>query len=120
MYVLLDKNVLRLLGGEPTLAAEIMHTIATGDLVVEIPQSASDGRSLMSSLRVLQMKLRNITRSIQEPMVEVSRDFNALTAALERDREAMSIEQCHQIDSSKEALERSLSVLQRAVARLKL
>ena len=59
-------SILRLLGGEPHDAAENMRRIAGGDLSLKIQVADSDKSSMMVSLKLMQMKLINITSSIQE------------------------------------------------------
>lgn len=58
--------ILRQLGGEPQDAAESMKNIANGNLGVEIVLEKGDNTSLMASLKVMQMKLINLTSAVQE------------------------------------------------------
>ncbi len=58
--------ILGQLGGEPQEAQESMKKIANGDLGIEIELAKDDNTSLMASLKLMQMKLKNMTGSIQE------------------------------------------------------
>ena len=58
--------ILGQLGGEPQDAQESMKKIANGDLGIEIELAKNDDPSLMASLKLMQMKLKNMTGSIQE------------------------------------------------------
>lgn len=64
--------ILQQLGGEPQDAADSMKRIASGDLRVEILVHERDTSSLMASLKLMQMKLNNITSTIQENSTTLS------------------------------------------------
>ena len=76
----MQKVILRQLGGEPHDAAECMRRIANGDLAVEIVLKRDDNTSMMASLKLMQMKLINITSAIRDnasTLAEQVQDFNA-------------------------------------------
>jgi methyl-accepting chemotaxis protein len=121
IYFLLDKNVITLLGGEPKQAAEYMRQMATGDLAQEILVKDKDDASMMASMRVMQMKLKNITRSIQGPMTEVldstarlSRSVGALTEASD------PLAAAEEIKSDADSVVKSANILQKAINRLRM
>lgn len=96
--------ILRQLGGEPHDAAESMRRIASGDLAVEIVVQKDDKSSLMASLKLMQMKLKNITAAIHE-------DAATLTDQIQRfDEMALSYAETKS--------EEALAALLRAVTRL--
>ncbi|SFO05563.1 Cache domain-containing protein [Formivibrio citricus] len=66
MAILALSSILKLLGGEPKYAAECMRKIASGDLGIDIEQSNGGEDSMMASLKMMQMKLRNISAAIHE------------------------------------------------------
>jgi len=66
LAVALAHGIIEQLGGEPQDAAESMRKISDGDLSVEIVLKEDDNTSLMSSLRGMQMKLKNITSAIHD------------------------------------------------------
>ena len=51
LYLLLDRKVLQLLGGEPRVAANYMKSIAEGDLAIEIGVAGDQSGSLLDSTR---------------------------------------------------------------------
>jgi len=71
LFFLLDRKVLQLLGGEPQVAADYMRKIASGDLGVDIVVAPGDQNSLMASLKIMQLKLKNIVNAIQGNSVEL-------------------------------------------------
>ena len=62
-------SILRQLGGEPDEAAENMRKLASGDLAVNIQLLEGDDSSMTASLKLMQMKLTDITASIQDNAV---------------------------------------------------
>jgi methyl-accepting chemotaxis protein len=97
-------TIMRQLGGEPQDAAECMRRIASGDLGIEIVLDKDDNSSLMASLKLMQMKLSNLTSAIQD---------NALTLT-EQVRSFDGVAKSY-ADSGSEA---DLSALQRAIKKL--
>ncbi|MEP7042942.1 MAG: Cache 3/Cache 2 fusion domain-containing protein [Dokdonella sp.] len=71
LFFLLDRKVLQLLGGEPQVAADYMRKIASGDLGIDIAVAHGDQTSLMASLKIMQLKLKNIVNSIQGHSAEL-------------------------------------------------
>jgi len=71
LFFLLDRKVLQLLGGEPQVAADYMRKIAGGDLGVDIAVAPGDQNSLMASLKLMQLKLKNIVNAIQGNSAEL-------------------------------------------------
>jgi len=57
---LVTRALLRQLGGEPALAAEMMQRVAAGDLEVELPVRRADTTSLMAALQFTVLKLRAV------------------------------------------------------------
>ena len=85
--------MLQLLGGEPRLAAEYMKRIADGDLAVDIGVAGKREDSLMSSLKVMQLKLKNLVSAVSGGAAEVnaqSRKFGTAYDAFQRGRDDAS------------------------------
>jgi len=64
LSIILIRNILRQLGGEPCLAAEIAHKVAEGDLAAEIPLQPGDTTSLMASLKTMRDALAGMIGEI--------------------------------------------------------
>jgi methyl-accepting chemotaxis protein len=61
----IDRLVLRPLGGEPRAAAEIAHRVAQGDLSVPITLRPGDHTSLMAALRAMQAQLAAVVSRVR-------------------------------------------------------
>lgn len=60
------RHLLKTLGGEPELAAELTRAIAHGDLSVKIPVNEGDTSSLIAELATMQKALNRLIREIQD------------------------------------------------------
>jgi methyl-accepting chemotaxis protein len=119
LFFLLDRKVLHLLGGEPRIAADYMKRIADGDLAVDIAVAGERPDSLMASLKVMQLKLKNLVSAVRGGAAEVSEQshkFEAAFATFQSDRkEASSQEMVRQA----KGISRTLSFLEKSVGRFK-
>jgi methyl-accepting chemotaxis protein len=120
LFFLLDRKVLQLLGGEPRTAADYMKRIADGDLAVEIAVASERHDSLMASLKVMQMKLKNLVSAVRGGAAEVSEQshkFETAFAAFQTDpKEAASQELLRQA----KGISRTLSLLEKSIGRFRL
>jgi methyl-accepting chemotaxis protein len=120
LFFLLDRKVLHLLGGEPRIAADYMKKIADGDLAVDVAVVGERPDSLMASLKVMQLKLKNLVQAVRGGAAEVSEQshkFEAAFATFQSDRkEASSQEMVRQA----KGLSRTLSFLEKSVGRFRL
>ncbi len=120
LFFLLDWKVLQLLGGEPQVAASYMKKIAAGDLAVDIAVEGEHPDSLMSSLKVMQLKLKNLISAVSGAVAEVgeqSKKFEAASAVFQRNKnEAAATELLQQT----KGVGRTLTVLEKAISRFKL
>jgi methyl-accepting chemotaxis protein len=120
LFFLLDRKVLHLLGGEPRVAADYMKKIADGDLAVDIAVVGERPDSLMASLKVMQMKLKNLVSAVRGGAAEVSEQshkFEAAFATFQKDpKEASSQELVRQA----KGISRTLSLLEKSVGRFRL
>jgi methyl-accepting chemotaxis protein len=120
LFFLLDWKVLQLLGGEPRVAAEYMKKIAGGDLAVDIAVAGDRADSLMSSLKLMQMKLKNLISAVSGAAAEVSeqsRKFESTSAAFQRSRDEASAQE---LLRQTKGVSRTLSLLEKSIARFKL
>ncbi len=120
LFVLLDRKVLQLLGGEPRVAAEYMKKIADGDLGIDIGVVGKREDSLMSSLKVMQLKLKNLVYAVSGGAAEVneqSRKFETAYAAFQRGRDEASSQE---LLKQTKGITRTLSLLEKSIGRFKL
>jgi methyl-accepting chemotaxis protein len=120
LFFLLDNKVLSLLGGEPRVAANYMKTIADGDLSVEIAVDGERPDSLMASLKVMQLKLKNLVQGVRGGAGEVSEQehkFEAAFAAFQGDRKESSWQE---LLRQAKGISRTLSLLEKSVGRFRL
>jgi methyl-accepting chemotaxis protein len=120
LFLLLDRKVLQLLGGEPKAAASYMKRIADGDLAVDIGVHGDNAGSLMASLKVMQLKLKNLVSAVHGGAAEVgdqTRKFEAAASAFQRTPgESSALELLKQT----KAVGGTLAVLEKSVGRFKL
>lgn len=64
--IVMARKIYLRLGGEPAYAADMAKAIANGNLAADIKVNTKDNDSLMASLKVMQMKLKNIVGAIQD------------------------------------------------------
>ncbi len=120
LFFLLDNKVLNLLGGEPRTAASYMKSIADGDLSVDISVNGARPDSLMASLKVMQLKLKNLVQGVRGGAGEVSdqeRKFEAAFAAFQADRKDASWQE---LLRQAKGISRTLSLLEKSVGRFRL
>jgi methyl-accepting chemotaxis protein len=120
LFLLLDRQVLQLLGGEPRTAAEYMKKIADGDLAVSIGVVGKREDSLMSSLKVMQLKLKNLVSAVSGGAAEVneqSRRFETAYVAFQHGRDDASSQE---LLRQTKGITRTLSLLEKSIGRFKL
>jgi methyl-accepting chemotaxis protein len=112
--------ILRQLGGEPQDAAESMRRIASGDLHVDIALSKDDTTSLMASLKVMQMKLKNITASIQDNASTLTEQVQVFDEVAKSYAQTKSEEELAALSRSVKKLGRTADILGKSISRFKL
>jgi methyl-accepting chemotaxis protein len=120
LFLMLDRKVLHLLGGEPRTAAIYMRRIADGDLAVEIGISGDDPASLMASLKLMQMKLKNLVSAVRGGAAEVSdqaKKFEAAAGVFQRVRDDSSAQE---LLRQTKAVGGTLAVLEKSIGRFKI
>jgi methyl-accepting chemotaxis protein len=120
LFLMLDRKVLHLLGGEPRIAASYMKRIADGDLAVDIGVSGDDPGSLMASLKLMQMKLKNLVTAVRGGAAEVSdqaKKFEAAAGVFQRSRDDNSAQE---LLRQTKAVGGTLAVLEKSIGRFKI
>ncbi len=75
--LLIVRNLMKQLGGEPDYAAEAVHKIAQGDLSANLEIKPGDTTSLVYSLKVMQDSLRGIVGEIRDIVAAANKgDFS--------------------------------------------
>jgi methyl-accepting chemotaxis protein len=118
--MLLDRTVVQLLGGEPRAAVNYMASIATGDLAINIETSASRADSLMATLKIMQLKLKNMIVAVQGAAGEVTAqkaDFEVAAAVYQHRRDESSAQE---LLRRIQAVSKTLALLEKAIGRFKL
>ncbi|WP_046112323.1 methyl-accepting chemotaxis protein [Aquincola tertiaricarbonis] len=98
MGVLITRGLLRLLGGEPAYAAEVIRRVAQGDLTVEVRTRAGDERSMLAAVRDMVARLTNVVREVNdgaESLATASEQVSATSQVLSQaaSEQAASVEQ---------------------------
>ncbi len=114
------RDILRQLGGEPHEAAESMRKIAGGNLAVDIPLAQGDDSSMMASLKLMQMKLINITTAIQENTATLSEQIRNFDGATKTYVETKSEEVLPVLLKAANKIGKTADILNRSIARFKL
>jgi methyl-accepting chemotaxis protein len=112
--------ILRQLGGEPQDAAESMKKIANGDLGVEIRLEKDDSTSLMASLKLMQMKLTNLTSAIQDNAITLADQVLTFDGVAKSYAESKSEEDLSNLHRSVKRLGKTADILKKSIARFKL
>ncbi len=66
VVLLVNRVLMRMLGGAPEYAKAIVHATAAGDLTIRIEKRANDNDSLIAGIADMQMRLRAIIGRIQQ------------------------------------------------------
>jgi methyl-accepting chemotaxis protein len=116
----MSTTMLKLLGGEPRDAAESMRKIANGDLGVEIKLSKDDKSSLMASLKVMQLKLKNLTSAIQGNATTLSDQVSHFDQVTKSYAESKSDDGLAAILRSVRNLGKTADILGKSISRFRL
>jgi methyl-accepting chemotaxis protein len=120
LFFLLDRKVLHLLGGEPRVAADYMKRIADGDLAVDIAIVGARPDSLMASLKVMEMKLKNLVLAVRGGAAEVSEQSHKFEAAFHTFQKDPQGSSSQDIVKQAKGISRTLSLLEKSVGRFRL
>ncbi|ALL68577.1 Methyl-accepting chemotaxis protein I serine chemoreceptor protein [Paraburkholderia caribensis MBA4] len=94
----MSRSLMRELGGEPQLAAEVANRVAAGDLSAEVPVRAGDTHSVLFAMRTMRERLAGMVgdiRSSTETIAEASSNMAAgnLTLSSRTEEHAANIQQ---------------------------
>jgi hypothetical protein len=120
LFFLLDQKVLHLLGGEPRIAAQYMKKIADGDLAVQIAVDGERPDSLMASLKVMQLKLKNLVLAVSGGASEVSQQSHKFEAAYANFQRANKGAASDELLQQVKGISRTLALLEKSVGRFRL
>jgi methyl-accepting chemotaxis protein len=117
---IVSSSVLRHLGGEPHDAADSMKKIANGDLGIEIHLKKGDNSSLMASLKLMQMKLSNLTSAIQENAHTLSDQVQGFDGVAKRYSETRQDEDLFELNRTIKKIGKTAEFLGKSISRFKL
>jgi Single Cache domain 2 len=112
--------ILRQLGGEPQDAAESMKAIANGNLGVEIALEKGDSTSLMASLKVMQMKLINLTSAVQENTQSLSDQVKGFDDVAKKYAETRADDDLFNLNRLIKRIGKTADILGKSISRFKL
>lgn len=112
--------ILQQLGGEPQEAAENMRKIANGDLSVDIPVDANDSSSMMASLKLMQMKLTNLTSAIQDNATTLADQVRTFDGVAKVYAETRTEEDFSALNRSVKKLGKTADILGKSISRFKM
>jgi hypothetical protein len=112
--------ILSQLGGEPEVASESMRRIANGDLAVDIPLQENDNESLMAALKLMQLKLNNISSAIQENTHSLNDQVRSFDLMARNYQQTKSEEQFNYLLAAVKKIGRTVDILGKSTARIKL
>ncbi|WP_158241834.1 methyl-accepting chemotaxis protein [Tabrizicola sp. TH137] len=102
--VLLVRNILRTLGGEPDYAREVMRELVAGNLDVEVKTRKGDTDSLLAGTRDMVTKLKEVVATIVTAARNVDSGSQELSAAAEQLSQG-STEQASSTEEASAAIE---------------
>jgi methyl-accepting chemotaxis protein len=81
--VLMRRNLLRLLGGDPSEAVAVARRIAAGDIGTEVVCAPGDSDSLLAGMKEMQKHLRSMIREVSEGAENLGRASEDMMQAAE-------------------------------------
>jgi methyl-accepting chemotaxis protein len=114
---LVSRSIVTQLGGEPQDAAESMRKIANGDLGVEILLDKDDSGSLMASLKMMQMKLINLTSAIQDNSLTLTQQVQSFEGMATTYAQSKSDEDLSALNRAVKKLGKTADVLGKSISR---
>lgn len=109
--MLIVRGVTRTLGGEPEYAAAVVHRVAEGDLSSTIKVPLNDKSSLLSSIAVMQQKLRQMITEVGNYSDQVAAASTQLSQINQQTSEGMQ-RQNTEISNAAVAMNEMTSTLQ--------
>lgn len=103
---LMARSLTKLLGGEPTYAAEIMNRIANGDLSMEVEVRKNDTSSMLFAVKQMVLKLQQVVGEVNssaEALAGASEEVSATAQSLSQS----SSEQAAGVEETSATLEQA-------------
>lgn len=118
--MLMARQIYRALGGEPDYAAAMAKEIAEGNFGTDIVVAQGDNRSLMSSLKIMQMKLVNLTAAVQENVQDLNKHVSLFDGVSKTYFDTRSDEALFDLNRAVKAIGKTAEILSKSIARFKL
>jgi methyl-accepting chemotaxis protein len=84
LAIMITRNILQQMGGEPAAARDVAQRIAKGDLTVAVAVAAGDSGSLMAALANMQQQLRSLIGQVLNSAEELSNNARSLSHDVNR------------------------------------
>ena len=110
VVVLLNRGILRSLGGEPSYAAEIANQIANNDLTAVVKTDPDDRSSLLFSMKRMQEQLTQTIGTIQVSADSIATAANQIAAG-NQDLSQRTEEQAASLEETAASMEQLTSVV---------
>lgn len=119
LFVLLDRGVLWMLGADPRAATGLMKRIADGDLALDGEENHARPGSLMDSLRMMQLKLKNLVSAVRGGAAELSTQAQRFEQAVGEFERSRDPEAATELARQARAVGGTLNILEKTVARFR-
>jgi methyl-accepting chemotaxis protein len=107
---LLVRNIYRQLGGEPEYAAQIVRSIAGGDLTVEVVTNHRDGHSLLFAMKEMQQNLAQTVGEIRQSTDTIATASSQIAAG-NLDLSSRTEEQASSLEETASSMEEMTSTV---------
>ena len=97
-----------------------MRKIANGNLGIEIPVQSDDSTSMMASLKLMQMKLTNLTSAIQENALTLSEQVVGFDTIAKSYSESKAEETLVDLQRAVKKMGKTADILGKSISRFKL
>ncbi len=108
MAVMITRNLLKTLGGEPAYASEVLQKVAAGDLSVEVITRANDNSSLLFAVKNTVTRLADIVREVNSSSEALSSASEEISATAQTLSQAAS-EQAAGVEETSASIEQMTS-----------
>jgi methyl-accepting chemotaxis protein len=110
IVTLLMRNVLALLGGDPAYAAQIVRSIAAGNLAVQVDLRRNDRQSLLFSMREMRDKLAEVVNQVRGGATSIASATSQIAAG-NLDLSSRTEEQAGSLEETASSMEEMTSTV---------
>jgi methyl-accepting chemotaxis protein len=110
IVTLLMRNVLALLGGDPAYAAQIVRSIAAGNLAVQVDLRRNDRQSLLFSMREMRDKLAEVVNQVRGGATSIASATSQIAAG-NLDLSSRTEEQAESLEETASSMEEMTSTV---------